>query len=377
MPKAEWKAYMEYVRNLPTAEQVEFCDKWGIKYSTLERELRRKGNTGHRRVRTDEERELSAIEKKVEFMSKGRTIGEIEAEGYDLEVPEGYDLFETRNHYFEKVYLLLPKTAPVVLQPKCWTYRWAEGQPYMMLQFPDRDWDKIKVVPIADVHYGSQACMVDKFREYINWIARSDNVFCFISGDLFENSHGDSNKGISIYEQEIRPKSQVEQMAELLAPIAHKVLWAIPGNHEDRSRTRDFDPLELLCTKLQIPYSYEPVFVDLLWKGNIWSVYDQHGRSASNTNGGKLNAATRPLDMQEFCNFVIMAHVHDGKVDRTERICRDRVNFKLEFKRQYVIICPSFFGYFGSYASKAGYKPGSYGSINFDLFANSDYHANA
>jgi hypothetical protein len=166
-------------------------------------------------------------------------------------------------------------------------------------------------------------------------------------------------------------------MVEILSPIAHKILWAIPGNHEDRSRTRDYDPLERLCEQLEVPYSYEPVFVDILWMGNVWSVYDQHGRSGSQTNGGKINAAARPQEMQEFVNFTIMAHVHDGKVDRNERLIRNRTDFRIEFKRQYIIICPSFFGYFGSYASKAGYKPGSYGSINFDLFANGDYHANA
>jgi hypothetical protein len=313
------------------------------------------------------------------YLSKGRTETEILGKGLAIDQLKvnGYDLFETRNVYFEKTYLLLPRIVHVPLQPKVWTYRWADSQPYLWIQLPETGWKKVKIVPLADVHYGSNACMVDKLREYVNWIATEDNVFCFISGDLFENSHGDSCKGVSMYEQEVRPKDQVTQMAEILSPIAHKVLWAIPGNHEDRSRTRDYDPLERLCETLEIPYSYEPVFVDILWRGNVWSIYDQHGRSGSMTNGGKLNAAARPQEMQEFVHFTIMAHVHDGKVDRNERIIRDRVNFRLEFKRQYIIICPSFFGYFGSYASKAGYKPGSYGSINFDLFESGDYHANA
>ena len=316
----------------------------------------------------------------LKFMSKGRTEQEMLDRGISKEdlIVEGYDLFETRNTHFEKTYLLLPQIEKKTLKPKVWKFNWQpEGQPYLWIQLPETDWHKVKVVPIADVHYGASACMVDKLREYVNWISQNDNVFCFISGDLFENSHGDSNKGVSHYEQDVRPRDQVTQMVEILSPIAHKILWAIPGNHEDRSRTRDYDPLERLCEQLEVPYSYEPVFVDILWMGNVWSVYDQHGRSGSQTNGGKINAAARPQEMQEFVNFTIMAHVHDGKVDRNERLIRNRTDFRIEFKRQYIIICPSFFGYFGSYASKAGYKPGSYGSINFDLFANGDYHANA
>jgi predicted MPP superfamily phosphohydrolase len=321
----------------------------------------------------------------IRFMSKGRTVEELERKGISLEdlTIEGYELYETQNNRYEKVYLLFARPDEAIsIQPKLWSYRWAvdpEGraQPYLMVQLPKTNWDKIKVVPIADVHYGAQACMVEKLKEYIAWIASSENVFCFISGDLFENSHGDSNKGLSHYEQEVRPKDQVTQMCELLAPIAHKILWAIPGNHEDRSRTRDYDPLERLCERLEVPYSYEPIFVDVLWKGNVFSFHDQHGTAGGQTKGGKMNAAARPQEMQEHVMFTVMAHVHDGDVSRNTRIVRNRVEFYLEFKKQYIIICPSFFGYFGSYASKAGYKPGSYGSINMDLFANGDYHANS
>jgi len=321
----------------------------------------------------------------IRFLSRGCTEAEIVAKGYtlsDARKVEGYDLFETRNHDRELVYLLLPKVKDVPRKPAIWSHRWAvdtdgSPQPYLMVQMPSTKWEKIKVVPIADVHYGASASMVAKFREYVNYIATHENVFAFIGGDLFENAHGDSNKGVSIYEQDVRPASQVEQMAEMLSPIAHKILWAIPGNHEDRSRSRDYDPLERLCDKLNIPYSYEPIFVDLLWKGNVFSFHDQHGTCGGQTKGGKMNAASRPQEMQEHVMFTIMAHVHDGDVSRNTRICRDRVNFRLEFRKQYIIICPSFFGYFGSYASKAGYKPGSYGTINMDLFPNGDFHANA
>lgn len=320
------------------------------------------------------------------FFSRGRTEDEIAAAGFSLDDARsqaGYDLFETRNQHQERVYLLLPEvTESITVQPHIWTHRWAtdaegEPQPYMMIQMPDRKWDKIKVVPLADVHFGAQACMVEKLREYVNWIATNDNVFAFLNGDMLENSHGDSNKGVSVYEQGVRPRDQVTELAHILAPIAHKILWAIPGNHEDRSRNRDYDPLERLCQLLDIPYSYEPVYVDVLWKGSVFSFHAKHGNTSSQTKGGKMNAAARPQEFQDFCMFTIMSHVHDGDVSRNTRICRDRVNFALVFRKQYVVITPSFYGYFGSYASKAGLKPGSYGVINMDLFANGDYHANS
>ena len=331
-------------------------------------------------------RELDPTEEMIRFLGRGRTRKEIGAAGYSVDsiALPGYDIFETRDHQQRLIYMLLPQIEPGIdIKPKCWTYRWAmdtdgASQPYLMIQMPHRPkWPKLKVVPLADVHHGAQGTLTEKLREYVAYIAREPNVFAFLGGDLVENAHGDSNRGISHYEQRIRPRDQETELIQILAPIAHKILWAIPGGHEDRSRTRDYDPLERICERLKIPYSYEPVFVDICWRGTPFSFYNQHGHTSSQTKGGKMNAAARPQDMQDFVMFTIMAHVHDGDVSRNTRVCRDRVNFRLALKKQYIIICPSFYGYFGTYASKAAYRPGSFGSISLDLFPNGDYHANA
>jgi len=323
-----------------------------------------------------------------EFLVTGKRVAEIEnyfgkpVDEVVANIPTGYDLFQTLDHFHQKVYVLLPKVqVHYKVKPRVWTYRWAtdengEPQPYLWVQFPDTNWKKIKVVPLADLHYGSNASDDKLFREWVNWIKSRDDVFVFINGDLFENAHGDSNHGVAMYEQDVRPKTQVEDVISILAPIAHKILWAIPGNHEDRSRTRDYDPLEYLCRVLDIPYSYEAVYADLLWKEHVFSFFCQHGKTNSQTKGGKFNAAARPQKFQEFTMFTCMAHVHDAMSGKNIRICRDRVNFRLEFMKQYVIICPSFYGYFGSYASKAVYEPGAKGTTNCELFANGDYHVN-
>jgi hypothetical protein len=176
-------------------------------------------------------------------------------------------------------------------------------------------------------------------------------------------------------EQDKTPSTQGEEMIELLRPIAHKILWAIPGNHEKRSRVRDFDPLEFICSKLEIPYSKEPIYVDLLWNGYVFDFFCQHGKVGGQTKGWKINAAARPLTYQEFTMFTIMAHVHDEISTKIVRICRDRVNFQLTQKKQYVSVLPSFLGYFNTYASEAGYSPGANGAITYRLYPDGDYHS--
>lgn len=363
--------FWEEVSELNTDEEkAAFASANGLTVGSLERGLRRfKSKNGQGEDRTAY---------LVKFLSKGRTEQELEEAGINKEelTVDGYELYETRNSYMETIYLLLPEVAPVEVKPRIWTHRWApSGRPYLWVQFPKTKWDKIKIVPLADVHFGHHAHKSELFREYVNWIASRDDVYCVIVGDLLENAHGDSNKGTGMYSQDLRPKSQLNGMAELLAPIAHKILWAIPGNHEDRSATRDYDPLERLCEKLGIPYSWDAIYVDVLWMGRVFTFHCKHGRSASRKEGGKLNAAIESLHMQEHVCFEISAHVHDAVVKKKDRIIRDRVNFDLVQRKQYVIICPAFLEYFNTYASKGGWEPGASGTINCELFPNGDYHA--
>jgi len=322
-----------------------------------------------------------------DFISKGKTMVEIQHEfGMTEEsivkelknVPDGFDLFETFNFKKKKIYVLVRKIAEAVkIKQRDWKFTLQpDGQPYMLINFPNFEHlEKIKILPIADLHYGAHEFNAEKFADYVKFIKDHEHIYCFLAGDIFENCNGESNRGVSIFDQEVMPNQQKEDIVHLLAPIAHKILWAVPGNHENRSRKFDFDPLEYVASILGIPYFDEPIYVDVVWKNNLFTFFCQHGRSGSLTEGGKLNAASRPLEFQEHVHFTIMAHVHDAKAIRPTRIVRDRENFKLILKKQYVIICPAFLDYFGSYAARAAMKPGAWGTIACELYASGDYHA--
>ena len=368
-----WREGIEEVRDAPDPIKLAYCEQNGIKMSTLDRALRL-GASALKPLTI--ESYLVTGKRDFEIEEKfGKPVEDVLAN-----IPEGYELFNTVDEHHQPIHVLLPElTKNYEMKEKEWNYRWQpEGQPYLWINMPeDAGKDKIKIVPIADLHEGNQAANMEKFREWVNWIKSRKDVYTFINGDLFENAHGDSNRGVAMYEQVLRPKKQLEQMVDILAPISHKILWAIPGNHEDRSRVRDYDPLEWMCDKLGTPYSYEPIYVDLMWKGHTFTFFCQHGNTGSQTKGGKMNAATRPQKFQEHTMFTYMAHVHDALTNTTVRICRDRVNFKLLEKKQYVIVCPSFLEYFNSYASKNLYEPGAQGTINAELYANGDFHASS
>lgn len=295
------------------------------------------------------------------------------------------NLFVYRDTTGENVYIYDKGDVDnLIVKSRLWVYRKHPDQPYLWIQFPDNlKYRKIVLAPIADAHYGHHAHMSKEFDRYLEWIRETENVFGFLNGDEIENVHTDSPPG-AIYEQEIRPRDQLIQLREKLRPLAHKILWGHPGNHEGRSMKKtDLDPLWVICDALGIPYFDEPVYVDILWKTNRFTFFCQHGSSGAMTKGGKLNRANIPLTFQEHVMFNIMAHVHDPMVDEEPRICRERifgkdgrlVSFRLVGKKQYTIICPAFLEYFGTYGARKGYPPPNYGIMTCEMYPNGDYHA--
>ncbi len=293
-------------------------------------------------------------------------------------------VFKTRlNATHEVIYRLYPESKLLTIAPKVWQYHIHEKQPWLWITFPDNaPWKRIEIDPLSDLHIGARAHNAKRLDAAIRRIKESDHVFTFLNGDIIENALGDSVGG-AVYEQTMRPHDQALYAIEKLRPIAHKILWALPGNHEARSKKHsDMDPLYWICRSLGIPYFDEPVYVDMLWRGNAFTAFAQHGATNSQTPGGKLNAAAKPLHFQDFVMFVIMGHVHDKKTDTENRICRERVfdetgalkSFSLLMRKQYTVICPSFYGYYGTYAARQGYAPTSFGNVTLELYPNGDYH---
>ena len=288
--------------------------------------------------------------------------------------PEGFTVYYVEKDELRAAYIqpdfkakitLLPKKYKATLQP--------DGQPYLWIKLFDNK-ERIKIVPISDVHYGHNKCNVPRLKRLLEYIKDNDDVYAFINGDLIENSSKHS-VGSGVYEQNGTPTTQLSEILSLLAPIAHKILWSIGGNHEERSyREVGIDIGQFIASQLEIPYFDEPVYVDIFWGKNCFKVFDQHGASGSVTIGGKMNKAMAPAAWNDFTNFFIMGHVHDKINKDLQKIIRNQSEFRLEFKKQYVVVCASFLDYFGTYGARKGYAPTSLGLTSLKLYKNGDYH---
>lgn len=343
----------------------------------------------------DKKRETVKTKDFIKFLSTGRTPDEISSHFgielsrvkkrlRDVDKIEGFNLFQHRNESSAKIFSVTSEIPKLEVKPKIWQFRRHVTKPYMWIQFPDHfDFKKIKVVPLSDIHYGEKGHKLDLLRRHVEWGAKTENAFFFINGDLTGNAVKNS-AGNSIFQQLMSPREQIRGLIKELRPIAHKILWSVPGGHEFRTLVQtDLDPSEWICRELDIPYFSGPVYIDILWKGYTFTFYARHGTKTPQTEGGKLNKAIKPMKTQEFVMFVITGHFHDATANKETRICRERkfdksgklISFRLAKKKQYVVVCPAFYGYWGTYAYHGGFDPAVAGNITCELYPNGDYHA--
>lgn len=291
---------------------------------------------------------------------------------------EGYEVWQSKNRYNEDCWIAIPKPAdPVKPQPKIWTYSVSQDiplQPWIWVHIPDDfNAEVIKIFLLADLHKGAKTHARGALLEYIGYIAEHDNAFGVGVGDWLENALKTSI-GDSVYKQAEHPEIQLHGLQKDMLPIAHKIFWAIPGNHEDRTyNAAGICPLKVFCDSLEIPYFNDQIHMSIFWKGHIFEFFGYHGKTSSRTKGGKINEAMRPRNYQEHVHFRIMAHVHDQISNPVLKMRRNHELFIIEFLKEYVMIAPSFLDYWGSYASKAGMEPGVQGAIACAIYPDGKY----
>jgi hypothetical protein len=331
----------------------------------------------------------------IAFLSRAKTrvqineqFGESEAEELLVGTYTGYHLFTTKNGHGQSVYSLLPEVRTgYSVAPRVWGCHIPLSdngdfpQGYQMVSMPDfvfkrleYEQQELRLVPLFDVHYGHHAHKAEKFDAYIQYIKDTPNVFTWGGGDLLENAL-DDGRGMS-YEQSEHPSRQIDVMAEKLAPIAHKILFLQPGNHEWRTYNKaGIEPTQVLAKVLNIPYFDGPVILDILGMNHRWRIHSQHGNTNSRTKGGKMNAAAAPRRWTNGVNFFVSGHVHDPIVNSETLVDVDPVEGRLVYLPQYTVVAPSFMGFEGTYAYRAGYSPPGLGGVSMSLYADGAYEA--
>lgn len=140
--------------------------------------------------------------------------------------------------------------------------------------------DRVQVMPIGDIHLGAHTCDMELLAERLK-LCMDKKIYVVLMGDLLEcglnNSVGDS-----VYTQTLNPHQQMEQMIELLRPLAEAglILGSHQGNHENRiAKNTSIDIMKIMCQLLGIRYLGYSAFHHWKVGKESYTAYSCHGSS--------------------------------------------------------------------------------------------------
>jgi calcineurin-like phosphoesterase family protein len=249
--------------------------------------------------------------------------------------------------------------------------------PEIVITVPDH-FDTIELAPLYDVHIGSKEHDEALLERHLRWIAETPNVFTWNGGDAFENK---TPKQADMGYDAINPEEQLLEVTRKFAVVQHKMLFSIPGNHEDRTfKQSGMSASKRLAENLKVPYFNDYAILTIKWRGNSFRGLCHHGAGGAQTAGAQRNSARKELVWMRGMDFLWTGHLHQPMTDNVRVVDVDQKTGRTFEKDVLVIISPSYLKYFGGYAAKSRMAPGSRGLtvvvLNPDGRMDASIHAN-
>jgi len=265
-----------------------------------------------------------------------------------LKIPDN----KIEGHY----YVIRPKPSNIELPPKIYNYRLSATHPYLIVNLPKTKSGYWTLYPLGDLHYGSEQCDYEAVGKVLEIIKRDKTAIVLLMGDLAENALKDS-VGTEVYSQIMPPQEQYESLYEMLVPISDKIIAALGGNHGYRTtKSAYIDPDELLAEALQVPYFQGFLYLDIIAENDRWEILAGHGRSASSTITGRINAIKKRSYFHS-ADIYLMGHVHDQQSFWDIEVCRDPQTCQLYERRRSYVLCGGFRKPYQGYANIKEYAP--------------------
>ena len=220
----------------------------------------------------------------------------------------------------------------------------------------------IRVYAVADVHIGARECDLAGFERFVKRIKGEPDSYLVLVGDMLNNGIRAASCPTNPYDEVLTPRQQVDKCVELLLPVADRILGAVGGNHEARSRKAvDLDPMYEVMALLRIPELYRQNMAFLrivLGKG---SRNDSHRHMTRDSytlmlvHGSTANKKRRFAYAVEGVDAIVSAHTHDGIVEKPARLVFTNRN-NVIVKPLVSLTATSWLSY-GGYGAAALYQP--------------------
>lgn len=236
----------------------------------------------------------------------------------------------------------------------------------------------IYLVPLSDFHWDEPQTDREAIRGYISWIAEHKNAYTVLNGDLLtligiSRGYGDLyEKGEPAGMIELMsPDKAIDELEELLKPIANRILAVCSGGHELKNMFSlvGSDITYRLVKRLHREHVYTRDGGVLLIRTKpltktddiFFSAVYTHGWGSARTRGAKLRKAEYLAEAFE-TDMVIISHDHTQNVTRRNILYIPSWDSnEVAVHRTMLISTGAFRGYAG-YPLRSGYQPSDLGT---------------
>lgn len=315
---------------------------------------------------------MNAMQKQLTlYLTRAHSVSEI-AKKFKLKIREarsliqkgipGFNLVEgPRNARNNRTYIAmaaLDKSDTLKQDWLCSRYSSQEDQPYFEIQLPDLvHEEKVRVVLFDNVGFGAPDHDAKLFQRVLKEVEKP-NTFCAFNGDIIASIQSDRRGKPE--ERDLAFQNRVGAFIATIKSVLHKVMWAQQGCLEREVEKRlGLDPMHYVCSEFGIPYYEQPVYVDMYWRGHLFTLQAAHGQSTSQTKGGRENSTERFSNLTGATDFVVRGHIGDAMSREKPMIVRDNSVPNLIARTQHMIVSGGFRRYWGSMAAVKGQTPTS------------------
>lgn len=248
---------------------------------------------------------------------------------------------------------------------------------YIQVRFPG---ERAYCLPIGDIHFGDRAFANEgraKLQGNLDWLREhQDEAFGVLMGDVFNVAGRDTKT--SPFETD---PNEIIAATRFFEPYASLFVGAIRGNHERRIVDRfGFDPMELFCERLKIPYLGISALIrvqvgkrpdsDWYWQSYYMGVH--HTTGGGKTLGSAINAVAAIDKLIAGCDVYAGGHNHQLVTGVRQVYTPTPTGPKLQ--KVHYVSCGSYLDYANSYAEEALYAPSKLGSPRIRFSGLRDKH---
>ena len=236
-----------------------------------------------------------------------------------------------------------------------------------------REFEKVEILPLADLHMGDSKLKREMFDEFIDYVLAEPYRYVLCGGDLMNNAIKSSVS--NIYEECMTPSQQKKSLKKELSPIKDRILVMVEGNHEARtSKETDQSPMEDIAEFLNVPYCEDEVILKVTFgkvrgkegKRQCYTIYTTHGNGGGKRPGSAINNIEL-VALGTEAHVFIMGHIH-------KKIAYKHGYRKIDLRNNKIIECERLFVFtshwsgFGGYAAKKLFTPSSLGTVPVILY---------